>query len=91
MPNKPASSFEAKGLLIQRIESREGPTPKWLIWVPHRSCLVLGNNFSMVLKIAKWPPKTPTGEALRDWLVEWGHVRKGQAKPEPQEQTKMIT
>jgi len=45
----------------------------------------------MILKSVKWPPKTPTGEALRDWLVEWGYVRQGQAKPEPQEQTKMIT
>lgn len=50
----------------------------------------MGDNFTQILKIVRWPVKTPTGEALRDWLVSWGYERPGNAPAEPQEKTKTI-
>lgn len=83
---KPPSEFVVPGSLrIVRQVVREGPSPQWIMWRPHTAQGVSGEGpetFSAILKFAKWPPKTPTGEALRDWLVQWGHVRmKKGAKP----------
>lgn len=50
----------------------------------------MGDNYSQILKIARWPAKTPTGERLRDWLVSWGWERPGKVAAEPQENTKTI-
>jgi hypothetical protein len=38
---------------------------------------------SAVLKAVQWPVGTPTGDALRAWLRNWGWVPKGAAAPEP--------
>lgn len=81
---KPSAEFKVPGALsIVRQVVREGPSPQWTMWRPHTSQAVCGESpetFSAILKFAKWPPKTPTGERLRDWLVEWGHVRRTRAK-----------
>ena len=37
-------------------------------WKPHTS--VFCANRKEVLRFAEWPAKTPTGDALRDWLTE---------------------
>lgn len=80
---KPPAEFKVPGsLTIVRQVVREGPSPQWTMWRPHTSQAVAGNDpetFSAILKFAKWPAKTPTGERLRDWLVEWGHVRRTRA------------
>lgn len=45
-----------------------------------------------VLRAAKLPQGTPSGEALRVWLRWWGWVPKSeQRQAEPQEQTRMVT
>ena len=80
---KPPAEFKVPGsLMIHRQVVREGPSPQWTMWRPHTSQAVCGESpetFNAILKFAKWPPKTPTGERLRDWLVEWGHVRRNRA------------
>lgn len=90
MSGTPSPIFRNPGLSIERQRNKEGPSPVWIIWQPHRARIVLGDDFKAILKIAKWPPKTPTGEALRDWLVSWGYERPGKAPQEPQEKTKTI-
>ena len=40
-----------------------------------------------LLKWVKWPKSTPTGDALRGWLDEWGD----QDAPPPEAETKMVT
>ena len=76
---KPAQVFEVPGSLkIERFRQREGPSPVWIIWTPGTSRPVPGSDqeaFRAILKLAKWPASTPTGEKLRAWLAEWGYVR----------------
>lgn len=43
-----------------------------------------------VLRAAKLPSGTPSGDALRVWLRWWGWVPKSERTPEPQEQTRQI-
>ena len=80
MDQKPSSEFVVPGSLsVRRQRMREGPSPVWIVWRPHTCQSVSGDSpesFSQLLKLCKWPPGTPTGDRLRDWLVEWGHVRK---------------
>ena len=76
---KPAQVFEVPGSLkIERCRQREGPSPVWIIWTPGTSRPVAGSDqqaFRDILKAAKWPASTPTGQKLREWLAEWGYVR----------------
>lgn len=76
---KPAQVFEVPGSLkIERFRQREGPSPVWIIWTPGTSRPVAGSDqqaFRDILKAAKWPASTPTGQKLREWLAEWGYVR----------------
>lgn len=42
---------------------------RWYVaWRPHTSQIFTDQK--ALLKWAKWPVKTPTGDALRDWLAE---------------------
>ena len=90
MSGKPSPIFRCPGLSIERQRNKDGPSPTWIIWQPHSARIVMGDNFTQILKIVRWPVKTPTGEALRDWLVSWGYERPGKAPAEPQENTKTI-
>lgn len=46
---------------------------------------------SAVLKAIRWPPGTPTGEAVRHWLRQHGWVPATEKrKAEPQENTKTV-
>jgi hypothetical protein len=36
-----------------------------------------------VVRACRWPTGTPTGEALRDWLVGHGYERPGKAAADP--------
>jgi len=40
----------------------------FICWKPHTSCL--RSDRSSVLKFARWPASTPTGQRLREWLDE---------------------
>lgn len=90
MSGTPSPIFRKPGLSIERQRNKEGPSPVWIIWQPHNARIVMGDDFKAILKIARWPPKTPTGEALRDWLGAWGYERPGKAPQEPQEKTKTV-
>ena len=59
--------FERPGALLIDYYPRAEP-PYWLIWRPNTSCI--RHDRKALLKEAKWPPKTPTGDELRAWLDE---------------------
>ena len=67
----PSATFEKPGaLLVERRRHKEGPPVDFLVWLPGTSFLC-PNDRKAVLKAIKWPIKTPTGDALREWLTEW--------------------
>ena len=76
--------FTAGELWINRSKQREGP--------PYVYACLSGNTSRLftdpkaLLKFVKWPPKTPTGDALREWLGAWDVP-----EIEPQADTKMVT
>ena len=95
-PKTPAQSFNVPGSLrIERFRQREGPSPVWIIWTPGTTRPVSGSDqqaFRDILKAAKWPASTPTGQKLREWLAEWGYVRqKKTVTAEPKVTEKGIT
>jgi len=51
-----------------RIETWFDGIRHYVCWKPHVS--VFCANRKEVLRFMAWPPKTPTGDALRDWLTE---------------------
>lgn len=53
-------------LLVQRQRNKEGPPVTYIVWKPH--CSVVLRTQKEVIKWVKWPVKTPTGDALREWL-----------------------
>ncbi|MFZ9960673.1 MAG: hypothetical protein ACO3GP_09790 [Candidatus Limnocylindrus sp.] len=57
--------FERPTLRITSI--REDDRHYYLCWRPDISCFQLERK--ALLKWCKWPPKTPTGDALRAWLL----------------------
>lgn len=62
----------------------------WLVFKDGASHYIDGPQD--IIRIAKLPPGTPSGDALRQWLSWWGWVPPAKKPaPEPQEQTKMIT
>lgn len=62
---KPAR-FIAPGLFVERQLPREGPSPAFVAWKPGLSQAFLDR--SSLLQFVAWPAKTPTGDALREWL-----------------------
>lgn len=60
-----ADTFIAKGLRIERRHDRWNGT-SYLAWRPHVSMLF--TDTKELLTFIAWPRKTPTGEALREWL-----------------------
>ena len=88
MTGKPSPIFRCPGLSIERQRNKDGPSPTWIIWQPHSARIVMGDNFTQILKIVRWPVKTPTGEALQDWLVSGlngpeKHPQNHRKKPKP--------
>lgn len=62
---KPENSFNRPGSL--RIEWQ--PRDRYFVcWRPHVSQLCTDRK--EVLRFARWPASTPTGQALREWLTE---------------------
>ena len=60
---KPAL-FTSPGIRIESRRNHNGRT--YLAWKPHVSMWF--NDRRSLLRWLAWPPKTPTGDALRDWL-----------------------
>jgi hypothetical protein len=52
-------------------------------WKPGTS--VFCANRKEVLRFMAWPPKTPTGDALRDWLTEIEEADAKRAQPAEQQ------
>lgn len=62
----------------------------WVVCQAGTSMFVAGPG--AVLKAARLPVGTPSGDALRQWLRWWGWVpRSEQQQAEPQEATRMVT
>ena len=60
--------FEHRGaLLVEWKHSKEGPS-HFLVWTPGTARICM--DAKAVLKAVKWPVKTPTGDALREWLAD---------------------
>lgn len=60
---KPENTFTRTGSI--RIEWMPKDA-RFICWRPHTSAG--GNTRRDVLRFARWPASTPTGQALRDWL-----------------------
>ena len=64
---KPHRFEKGSDLQITWRQPREGPA-SFLIYTP--GCSQIALTRKQVLKAARWPAKTPTGDALRQWLDE---------------------
>lgn len=62
-----------------RIETWFDGVRNYVCWHPHVS--VFCANRSEVLRFMAWPTKTPTGDALRDWLTEIEAVDAKRSRP----------
>ena len=84
--------FTAGQLWIQRTKQHEGPPVVYTCWSGKTSRLFTDRK--ALLKFVKWPPKTPTGDALREWLLSFEPKPEATA-PEPDNDptanTKMVT
>jgi hypothetical protein len=60
-----ADTFIARGLRIERRQDRWNGT-SYMAWKPDVSMLF--DNPKELLAFVAWPKKTPTGDALREWL-----------------------
>ena len=60
-----ADTFTAGGLRVERRHDRWNGI-SYLAWRPHVSQLF--TDTKELLRFIGWPRKTPTGEALREWL-----------------------
>ena len=61
-----ADTFTAGGLRIERRHDRWNGT-SYMAWKPHVSMLF--TDTKEMLRFIGWPRKTPTGDALREWLT----------------------
>ena len=61
-----ADTFTAGGLRIERRHDRWNGT-SYMAWKPHVSMLF--TDTKELLRFIGWPRKTPTGDALREWLT----------------------
>ena len=82
--------FTAGELWIERTKQHEGPPFVYTCLSGKKSRLF--TDPKALLKFVKWPPKTPTGDALREWLASF------EQKPlpdvpetDPTANTKMVT
>jgi hypothetical protein len=60
-----SDTFTAGGLRIERRHDRWNGT-SYMAWRPHVSMLF--TDTKELLAFIAWPKKTPTGDALREWL-----------------------
>jgi len=84
--------FTAGQLWIQRVKQHEGPPYVYTCWSGKTSRLFTDRK--ALLKFVKWPPKTPTGDALREWLLSFEpkpEATAPEADNDPTANTKMVT
>ena len=65
------------------IQTWNDGTRAFCCWRPHTS--VFCANRSEVLRFMAWPTKTPTGDALRDWLTAIEEADAKRARPAEQQ------
>jgi|TARA_R100000479_G_scaffold74976_1_gene36371 hypothetical protein len=61
--------FTARQLFIERVKHREGPPIVYTVMSGRSSKLF--TDHKALLRWIKWPSKTPTGDALREWLASF--------------------
>ena len=61
--------FTAGQLWIERNKHREGPPIVYTVMSGNSSRLF--TDPKAILRWIKWPPKTPTGDALREWFASF--------------------
>jgi hypothetical protein len=96
------SKFVVPGeLYIHRFLAREGPPVYYIVWNKQSSKVFTDQK--AILKHIKWPIKTPTGDAIREWFTQFedptaaekeldmSRIYKEGWGPEAHEDTKMIT
>ena len=66
---KSGDRFVAGQLHIERTEHREGPPIVYTVMTGHSAKLF--TDHKDILRWVKWPSKTPTGDALREWLASF--------------------
>ena len=71
-----ADTFIAKGLRVERRHDRWNGT-SYMAWRPYVSMLF--TDAKELLRFIAWPRKTPTGDALREWL----NITPKQSAPPP--------
>ena len=88
-------------LYIHRYLAREGPSPYYIVW--QKDSAKVFTDEKAILKHIKWPVKTPTGDAIREWFQQFEAVEAPAEElnmekiykegwgPEAHENTKMIT
>lgn len=59
-----SEKFEHPGVWINT--DRDWNGRYYVAWKPHKSAIF--RDSKELLKWLKWPPKTPTGDALREWV-----------------------
>ena len=68
-------------LYIHRFTAREGPSPYFIVW--QKDSARVFTDPKVILKHIKWPVKTPTGDAIREWFKTFEEV------PVPKEELDM--
>ena len=82
--------FVAGQLWIERTKQREGPLYVYTCLSGKKSRLF--TDPKALLKFVKWPPKTPTGDALREWLASFEQKPLPDvSEADPTANTKMVT
>ena len=61
--------FTAGQLFIERTKHREGPPVVYSVMSGNSARLF--TDHKALLRWVKWPSKTPTGDALREWLASF--------------------
>ncbi len=64
-----AERFTAGQLFIERTKHREGPPVVYSVMSGNSARLF--TDHKALLRWVKWPSKTPTGDALREWLASF--------------------
>jgi|TARA_R100000084_G_C4632125_1_gene138921 hypothetical protein len=72
-----AERFTAGQLFIERTKHREGPPVVYSVMCGNSARLF--TDHKALLRWVKWPSKTPTGDALREWLASFDEKPKAPA------------
>jgi hypothetical protein len=80
-----ADTFTARGLRVERRHDRWNGT-SYLAWKPDVSMLF--TDTKELLAFVAWPRKTPTGDALREWLN--ASAPKAEPPPKPTAEQEII-